>query len=685
MIFATNGILLVLSILHIVFLTSHWPEALVHLDSLPHLLTNQSLYDLFFGLAVGTMVSTCATYIFGKKWFSLLTTVAAAAALIAVYFNLPIAITYAPTTPSTAMATGALLGIATTILLARHKANDLYQDNPGAWAFCVLFSLVAFNFLMLVAPNSTIVPTGFEAPTAWSPTSLSLKHDDSVAIRSNLIFVTVRAALRPLVGSSILINNFVSMVLCAVGIGFLASAARFVGGTAFAFVALALMITDRWVLTAGLSGNLPVTLITTCGLLFFTAMKIAVQWRDRALVWSKSIFILVLTTSLFAMYSYAAVRIPFILSTASLGFLALFMGRSSLSRSLVGVATHIVAPIILAVGIVATVAYSGDITQFRRDLLVSWPQEAWRTHPGAGGLKDFVLIHNPDTPIWIQIARPSDGQNFSVFWNRTPSEVVTAFAEHASNIRNGLPDLFCLQPCLFFLLLAAIIRLISLPPRFWYQGIFIFVWAGLWLTAYLLVADASAYRRGVSFSAMTSLCGGFYFLSPRRNRGTNGVICAVAIALCALRFPVELTFANNPIAKATMFTVCGNGSSIRLLLTSPAWIDQDQTSYIVPLSSHEAPRENSCLTYAVNSPEWKRVMPHSRTIPLPAGSLITYVQGLTSSEAVLLHCSLQSAQDPTIDTLCRQGHPSISVRATIPTDDGGLPNAWVVLTPKRDQ
>ena len=682
MIFATTCFLIVFSILHINFLISYWPANFLQLGSFTHVVTNQTLYDLFFGLAVGTTIASFGAEIVGKRFLKAISAAGTAGALISIYFYLPIAGTYAPTTLNLAVGLGALLGMVTTILLAR-QSGTVPTHNRGDWAFGLISFLIVLNFLMLVAPSSTILPSGFETPTEWSSSSLSLKHDDSVAIRANLIFVTLRAALTPLVGKSILINNLVSMVLCALGISFLASGARSIGGTAFALIALSIMITDRWVLTAGLSGNLPVTLITTCGLLFFIATKIAARWLGKPPASSMSIFILVLATTLFAMYSYAAVRIPFIISIVCLVLISLIPRQASLSRAVLSILIHIAAPIILATGIVVTAAYSGDISLFKRDLLVSWPKESWRPHPEAEGLPDFDLIHNPDTPIWIQIARPSDGQNFSVFWNRSPKEIVEALIEHISNILRGLPDLFCLQPCLFFLISSALIRVISFPPPYRQQSFSIMLWAGVWLTAYLLVGDATAYRRGISFSAMSSLCGALYFFSTTRSRGTKASICACGFALCALRFPLELSFANNPVAKATMFTVCENGSSIRLLLDSPTWLEQAKTSYIIPLSPLDSPRENSCLSYAVESTEWRRIMPRSRTVQSPVGSLISYLEGLQLSEAVLLRCSPQSIRDPAIELLCEQGHPSVSVRAAIPIDGAATKNAWVVLTPRR--
>ena len=76
-------------------------------------------------------------------------------------------------------------------------------------------------------------------------------------------------------------------------------------------------------------------------------------------------------------------------------------------------------------------------------------------------------------------------------------------------------------------------------------------------------------------------------------------------------------------------------------------------------------------------------MPRSRTVQSPVGSLISYLEGLQLSEAVLLRCSPQSIRDPAIELLCEQGHPSVSVRAAIPIDGAATKNAWVVLTPRR--
>jgi hypothetical protein len=605
---------------------------------------------------------------------------ALAFAMAGLYYVLPTRAVYLPRL-TLFSALGFLLGVGNSLALRRGD-NAPATEAGGTIRFpatvAVIFSLVCFNFFLLAAPLSALVPGCFQEAPPWSPSSLLVRHSASVSTGENLVFVGLRHVLAWLVGDSLLINNIVSMLLCSVGLGFLAGGFRLFAGPYVAALGLAMAMTDRWILATAFAGNLPSTLVTVCGLTFFALAWIAVLRRREQPLLCPQVFLLVMSTCLLAMYSYAAVRVPFVLSLVSILGASLLSYGGSRGRRIGAVGVTILAPIVLSVVIVLVGGYRGDIPQFKKDLFVQWPPELIRPHPGPAGLVGFSPIDSGDVAIWLQVARPVNGENFAVVWRRTPGEIFRALIAHISNVLRMPPELFCISPYIFFLAAAALLRVPALPSHMRLAVALVALWSAIWVAAYLLVPDASAYRRGIPFSAVFSLIGGYAFAARRRVRGAALLPVALGGLLAVARFPHELVVSNGSTVRTTMSTVCNNALAIRALLTHNLGAELRERMHYLVIPWREPGEEISCLRSAVASNEWKRRIPSTLMVKAAQGQLKEEISKLPLSAVAIVYCSAETTRDRDVATLCEGAASGAAVRASIAVPDNSA-SKWVVV------
>ncbi len=640
------------------------------------------MYGIAFGFAVGTGAVRFLRLLRARAFLAAACVLGLGAASAALYSVLPITRLFLPGL-SLFSVLGILLGIANSLLL------DTGNDEPPAArevtglspaVTTALYGLACFNFFLLVAPYSTLVPSGFEEAPPWSRASLLLRQSDAVAIGQNLVFVTGRHALRWLVGNSLLINNLISMILCSVGIGFLAGGLGLIAGAPVAALAVAMAATERWVMAAAFAGNLPASLIAVCGLLFFVLSWI-VAHRPRARpVFDPPVFLLVLFTCLLAMYSYAAVRIPFVLSLGLIAIALLAAQNGGARRRIARLLATILAPATLAVALVLAFGYRGNFASFKKDLFVQAGQELLRPHPGPEGAREFAPVHNPDAPIWVETARPTDGRNISVMWTRTPREVIRAFRGHVANVLKAPADLSLISPFVFFLAAAALLRFAALPPPMKLAAMLMALWSGTWIAAYLLVPDPDAYRRGIPFSAAFAVLGVFAFAGRPERRQASLLSMALGLLLVSLRFPHELAISSQSRVRPTMFTVCDNALAIRALLAHNFAPELRAGRHYLVIPRGGPAREASCLRSAAASDEWKRRIVSTEIINPEPDQVIGEISRLPSSALAIVHCSIESTRDRDMATLCDGTAPGIVVRAGIAVLDKAAPSKWVLVS-----
>ena len=679
--------LVLLTVAHISFFTRYWPHSLIIPESLisePQLI---ALTNFALGFSIATGFMTLWSLARSKRLYlsSYVFAVGILAFLALRYLPIGRLITLSPSVSG-------LLGASMAIAIgwavnpnAKQLANNLKfeKSRPIPW---LVFFLITLNSFLALAPLSDMVPTGIQENGSWSPSSFQLANKDSVGIKESLIFVAIRSVIEPLVGTSILINALVSMILCAFGVACLAKGIQALSGKATALLAMLFIVTEGWVLTAAYSANLTVTLIANAGLLFYVLTNALSNGEPSSRRRSWLIMGTILASCFLSLYSYAAVRIPWVLSMAVLGAVFILSSHGSLLQKCSTTLIRIVMPITVTLTLVWAVGYKGDFGTLKKDLLVSWPKDSVVSHPASGTINEFVLIHNPDTPIWKQVARPANGDNMSLIWTRTPTETLRALLVHIGHILQEHPRTFFLTPLVFLLATSAFFRLPLMERAQRQATVAVFLWAIIWLSSFLSVPDPVAYRRGIAFSAITPMLAALAF-SPRSS--ARGLAIAIPIMLggiCAImRLPDQLRFANEPETRSRMFTVCGNSFAVRTLLKSGSVAHSTSGITHVALAGTENPREVNCLVNATRSNEWRRIFPGSSIIREGRSISIDDAVEIPAASTILLYCSPDSMRQPKVSAICNGALPSARLVETIPVIYGGVSDKWVVFTNRNDQ
>ncbi|MEY4670093.1 MAG: hypothetical protein RL518_2792 [Pseudomonadota bacterium] len=678
--------LVVLTTAHIALFAHYWPHSCVIPDSLTAIPESIPLTSIALGFSVATGLITLGILLKATRWYR---SVYVCALGVAAFFALrhsPIG-KLVELSPSLAGIFGACIALAIgwTLRSKPHQPLDNSKPQRSRSIPWLVFFLIALNFFLAFAPLSDMVPTGIQENGWWTPNSFQLSNKDSVGIKDNLIFVAIRAIAIPIVGHSILINSLVSMIVCAFGIACLVKGIQSLVGPATALLALLFIVTEGWVLTSAYSANLTVTLIANAGLLFYilsSALSKA-EISHRRQTWIT--MFMILTSCLLSLYSYAAVRIPWVLSIATLALVYIVTTRGSLLQRCSAPLIRLVMPIAAAIALVWAVGYKGDFAPLKKDLLVSWPKDSVIAHPVSGELEGFVLIHNPDTPIWKQVARPASGDNLSLIWTRTPSETVRALLVHAGHVLKEHPRFFFLPPLVFLLATAALFRLPWMERPQQTTTLAVCLWAVIWISSFLSVPDPVAYRRGIAFSAIVPILAALAFAPRPSAKGLAVIIPFLLGAACAIiRLPDQLRFSNEPETRARMFTVCGNSFAVRTILKSASVPHATSTLTHVALAGTENPREVNCLTNATRSNEWQRIFPGSSMIGEGQSNSIEAAVRMPPPSTILLYCSPDSMRQPTVGAICNGALPSTRIVETIPVVYGGVSDRWVIFSNIKD-
>lgn len=670
-----------LTLVHIALLARTWPRGPLSSLALSPPAAWTGFCEAAFGFAVATGGFYLLRHIRGRAYLLAAAELSVGIALVALYDVLPAAQILRPRL-SALSALGFLMGLGNSFALERGPIRPAAEQKEivSAEAVAVLLCLACLNFFLLVAPSSALVPSGFEGPGPWSRSSLLVRNSDSVAIGRNLVFASLRQGLAWLVGGSLLLNNIASMCVVSLGLGFLAGGLGIVAGPWVAVLALVSAMTERWILAAAFAGNLPSTLVAASGLLFFALMRAAWPRRRGEALFSREVFLLVLAACLVAMYSYAAVRIPFVLGLVLLSVVLLVPQDGGAGRRVAAIGLTVLVPVGLTVLFVLVAGYRGRAAELRRDLLVGWPRESIRPHPGPQGLPGFSPIRDTDTPIWLQVARATDGRNVSVVWRRTPGETVHALAANVSNALKARPEPFCISSCIYFLVMAAALRAPALAPRLRMALALAGLWSVLWISAYLLVPDPDAYRRGIPFSAAFALCGAFAFASkPGRPRSAL-LSLALGLLLVLPRFPQELAASNGRAVRSAMFPVCENARAVRTLLIHGLETELREKPHYLVIPPGRSAGEIACLRSAVGSREWQRLIPSTQILFPAPGQLMGEVSRLPSPAVAIVYCSWETMRDNDVAALCDGTAEGMTVRATVDVRDKTEASKWVLIT-----
>jgi hypothetical protein len=529
----------------------------------------------------------------------------------------------------------------------------------------------------MIAPSSVVFPTGYAGSVSWAHDTLVLRHEDSVSIHNNLLFIIIRTILDPIIGPSIVANSLVSTVMVSLGLALMVVGIQLAAGPAIALCAMLLMVTERWVIVAAFAGNLPASLVTTSGLLFYVLMRVGFSDAPRSRGWHLRTFVLLVVATLLSLYSYAAVRMPFLLSVAFMGLVYAVRGEGRWSHRVYGSLAWILAPVVCGFTIMALGPYRGSFLGLKHDLLVSWPKDSIIPNPGKQGLGNYQMIRNFDTPLWQQIARPVDGSNRSVIWTKTPLETLVSFRDHVVDVANNHPDFFFLQPLPLFLIVLGGASLFLVSKRSGALFVVTGVWSVLWLSTFLLVPDPSAFRRALAFPSLCAVVAALAaapFVRSRIGAWLTVVMCVVVVWA---RVPYELAMANKSEARMRMFTLCATAPAHRALLTSQLLrATKWPRLYVLP-DGINGGKEGMCFDTVLSSPEWQRLAPPTTVLSVTPDQGLAELEKLPSGALVIAYCNGDSRRSSHVNVLCTVGAPKLRSLGPVQNSYDGA--HWVVF------
>jgi hypothetical protein len=443
------------------------------------------------------------------------------------------------------------------------------------------------------------------------------------------------------------------------------------------------MLCDGWVLTGAYAGNLTVTLIASSGALFLAFAWALTSQGTRADFIKGGLALLL--ASFLALYSYAAVRIPWTMSLAVIYCVVaarVALKGGGLARAALSVSALMLPLLALAVVILA-VGYGGNTQGLLGDLLVSWPSASVLKHPVAEELSKYVLIHNPDVPIWKQVARPTNGDNFSYIWTRTPGEILAAFLAHTSLILGDRPQYFFLQAPSLLLIVLALVRFPLNDAKVRTATLALLLWAVLWVSSYLLVPDAVAYRRGIAFSAISAALASLAVISASdAKRYKQWLMLGLTVLYCFYSLPQQLVFSNDPETRSRMFTVCSSSFAVRALLSDPQISALSDVPLTVSLAGLENVREAGCVAHATTTSEWKRLLPQAQVDPGRSFENLFELLPAGGPDSVLVYCSPSAHRLPRLAKVCLGEEAGLDTVKTVPVVYGGVFDKWVAFSRK---
>lgn len=293
-------ILVLVSILHTWLLASSWPRRLITITPVTADSEGASIIQGVLAFVLTCSVVMLLALVFSRRFLAALGVLAIVVLSAIGYLYLPLPKVFMP---SAAEWMASLVGVISAGVLcwrwyARGDGTDLlFLRFSTLGAFCVIY-----NILLVVAPSSVVFPTGYAGSVSWAHDTLVLRHEDSVSIHNNLLFIIIRTVLDPIVGSSIVANSLVSTVMVSLGLALMVVGLQIATGPVVALCAMLLMVSERWVFVTAFAGNLPASLVTTCGMLFYVLMRIGFDTGNRSRGWHLRTFgLLLLATLLFVL------------------------------------------------------------------------------------------------------------------------------------------------------------------------------------------------------------------------------------------------------------------------------------------------------------------------------------------------------------------------------------------------
>ena len=339
------------------------------------------------------------------------------------------------------------------------------------------------------------------------------------------------------------------------------------------------------------------------------------------------------------------------------------------------VSAAVVPSIALLVIIWATV-FERDTDRFKSQIFIS-PKMSNLIKDVNDYPKKVYPIHDNDIPIWWGTGRP-EGENVSVYWRRSPQEILEKLGWMMSEI-SVVPPL----PAFIIILaaLGAIVGITSPQAKRRLFTVVILIMGSLSFATYVFAQDPSAYRRGVPtnllvFCAVVSL-----FAMKARGRYLKALAALPCVALAVVKAPEELNVLTNDTFYSPVCIVCQSHVNFRGLVNDPAYVAVAGRPLRILISGKGiAPVVTRCSSTAIESNEFRSTSPLASEFKLAEGeTLQAGFSRLAPGEVLLVACTPASVQEPDMKDVCSGRPPFGRFLGQFPKSTEYISSWWILI------
>lgn len=572
---------------------------------------------------------------------------------------------------------GALFGLA----VFRLSDSSLLKGGANFVRSFFRMALASFNAFLLMAPWTTHVPS-YMQDTITNVPRLTVFYYGSVHSDLSPVSIGVRWIINLFFGyQSINATAISSMLYLSCALALAGVALGMIFGGLWGWALLFLAWSDRWLFASAVSSAIigqPV--LSTAYALFLCTWAICrkeskLSWREVSVLGAANA-----SGLFFNLYGYSAARMTWLVGS---GVAALILiARRAVWFDSDGYRKVVVAllPSILMLAALWIFVFGMQSDRFSDQLLIS-PGAAHRIQDVNSYRTKLIEVNDPDMPIWWGTGRPANGENKSLYWKRTPSELYVKVKWLMKEVASQQPIPFVLVFLGGLGLATGIASSVAIRRRFSFALLLLTV---ISFATFILAQDASAYRRSLATNLLLIVSAVSLFAI--RIRGYRAHLIAVFFCglLAVLKAPAELNALFNESFWSQSCVNCQPLLDIRKLVNDPVFsnLSQQPLRYVVE-GQGISPLYGRCAQRAFESYEFKRMAPNSSQVSLGPKSLARVFAEIKVGEVLMVSCSQSVSNDAELASVCSGAAPFGEPLALIPSERKPQERIWWAFVAKR--
>jgi hypothetical protein len=643
------------------------------LSEIPQIIKLPDATSILSGIILGLFLKTLFFQVKGKHWGSALSLIAGAIVVALAIHSIPVLSGLG--TPTTLLLG---LGFAFSLVAYSFKESDTPETSKNLPFSFLLFFAASLNFYLLVGPYSTHLPSFIQSNPEEFGINLQRFYYTSTNPEMAPVLVLMRAIINGLLPApTINAMALCSMLIVCFGLGLTATVARMVCGPVWGWAFLALAWSDQWISALALnSGTIAMPIVTT------TTMLLVITWatlrpatplsRREAL----TLGITLMGLTIFSLYSYSAARFAWSAGSGLLGLILIARRVLRPNTQSLRALSYMALPSIFVIFSIWLIIFGANTTNFKSQLFIG-PLPSAFIKDRATDPRKYISVHDNDVPIWWGTGRVIN-DNVSVYYQRTPSEIVAKALELLTKLAGGPPT----RPEVPLLALIGIILGItsSHGSRRRVTAV-IGTYALISVAPYIIGQDLSAYRRACGSNMVVSLLAVMAFSFHGRSGALKALSIAPVLFLAFAKAPVELTpLLNYSFFDPACISCQGGGNVIvKPLFNNPTYqsVRQRPIHFAIPLG-RASKAFRLCMKDAIRSWEVLSESPNAKVLEVPADKFMDAIAQLPRGDIIVTLCGNPSSPTYELHTICVGTSEMAKTLAEIP--QGGVEkNAlWVI-------